>query len=113
HRPQPGDVVLNRVPRRGGQLLAPESVDERVDRGDTPLAQREQGHERPALRPDDVHGSSAGDDLERPEQADLEPEIPGVGAVDITHLRLPTRQWPGALNVTAVAFGFVEGHVGS
>ena len=40
-RPKPCDVVMERVPRRAGELLAPEAVDQRIDVDEVAVPERE------------------------------------------------------------------------
>ena len=70
--PEPGDVVMERVPRRGRKLLAPEAVDERVDVDHAAVPEREHRQQRLTLRAAHVRGRPARDNLERAEQPDLE-----------------------------------------
>jgi hypothetical protein len=65
-------VVLESVARRGRQLLAPQGVDELVHAHDAAAAEREQREQRVPLAAAHVHRPSASDDLERPEEPDLE-----------------------------------------
>ena len=67
-----GDVVMERVPRRGRELLTPEAVDERVDVDHAAVPEREQREQRLTLRAAHVRGRPARDNLERAEQPDLE-----------------------------------------
>jgi hypothetical protein len=65
-------MVLERVARRGRQVRAPQSVDQVVHAKDATAVEREQREQRVPLGPGDVRLTPASDDLERPEQPDLE-----------------------------------------
>ena len=64
---QSRDMVLQRVPRRGGQLLAPEGIDQLVHRDDPAVAQRKHREQAMALAAAHSDRTSTQPDLERPE----------------------------------------------
>ena len=66
-----GDVMMERVPRSGRELLAPQAVDERVDVDQPALPEREHRQQRLTLRAADVRGRPARENLERAEKPDL------------------------------------------
>ena len=67
-----GDVVMERVPRSGRELLAPQTVDEPVDVDHPTLPEREHREQSLPLRAAHVRGRSARESLERAEKPDLE-----------------------------------------
>jgi hypothetical protein len=71
-RAEPGNVVMERIPRSGRELLAPEAVDERVDVDQAAVRERQQRQKRLTLRAAHVRGRPTRDNLERAEQPDLE-----------------------------------------
>ena len=66
-----GDVMVERVPRSGRQLLPPEAVDERVDADHTAVPQREHRQQRLTLRAAHVRGRTVHEHLERAEKPDV------------------------------------------
>ena len=69
---KPGDVMMERVPRSGRQLLAPQAVDERVDADHAALPEREHRQQGLTLRAAHVRGRPVRENLERAEKPDLE-----------------------------------------
>ena len=67
-----GDVMVERVPRSGRELLPPQAVDEPVDVDHTTLPEREHREQSLALRAAHVRRRPARENLERAEQPDLE-----------------------------------------
>ena len=66
-----GDVMMERVPRSGRELLAPQAVDEPVDVDHAALPEREHRQQRLTLRAAHVRGRPARENLERAEKPDL------------------------------------------
>ena len=66
-----GDVVMERVPRSGRELLAPQTVDEPVDVDYPTLPEREHREQGLTLRAAHVRGRPARENLERAENPDL------------------------------------------
>ena len=66
-----GDVMMERVPRSGRELLAPQAVDERVDVDHAALPEREHRQQGLTLRAAHVRGRPARENLERAEKPDL------------------------------------------
>ena len=71
-RAKAGDVMMQRVPRSGRELLPPQAVDERVDVDHPAPPQREHRQQRLALRAADVRERPARDNLERAEKPDFQ-----------------------------------------
>ncbi len=65
--------MMERVPRSGRELLAPQAVDERVDVDHPPVPEREHRQQGLTLRAADVRTRSARKNLERAENADFQP----------------------------------------
>jgi hypothetical protein len=63
---------MQRVPRSGRELLAPQTVDERVDDDRPTLPKSEHRQQSLALRAAHVRGRPARENLERAEKPDLE-----------------------------------------
>jgi hypothetical protein len=63
--------MMERVPRSGGQLLAPQAVDEPVDVDHAPVPEREHRQQRLTLRAAHVRGRPARENLKRAEKPDL------------------------------------------
>ena len=69
--PEAGDVVMERVPGSGREILAPQTVDQPVDVNHTTLPEREHREQTLALRATHVRERSARESLERAEKPDL------------------------------------------
>ena len=63
--------MVERVPRSGRELLAPQAVDERVDVDHPALPEREHRQQRLTLRAAHVRERPARENLERAEKPDL------------------------------------------
>jgi hypothetical protein len=66
-RPQPGDVNVQRVHRPGGQLAAPDPVDQLIARDRLVRPRRQQSEDRPPLRRAQLEFSLAAPGPHRPE----------------------------------------------
>ena len=67
-----GDVMMERVPRSGRELLPPQAVDERVDVDHPALPEREHRQQGLTLRAAHVRDRPARENLERAEKPDFE-----------------------------------------
>ena len=63
--------MMERVPRSGRELLAPQAVDERVDVDHAAVPEREHRQQRLTLRAAHVRRRPARENLERAEKPDL------------------------------------------
>ncbi len=63
--------MMERVPRGGRKLLAPQAVDESVDVDDAAVPERKHRQQRLTLRAAHVRGRPARENLERAEKPDL------------------------------------------
>ena len=88
--------MVERVPRSGRELLAPQAVDERVDVDHPALPEREHRQQRLALRAADVRGRPARENLERAEKPDLEQLLHTPLASSAESRTLGTRWHPAA-----------------
>jgi hypothetical protein len=64
--------MMERVPRRGGELLPPQPIDEPVDINHPALPKRKHRQQGLTLRAADVRGAPARENLQRAEKPDLE-----------------------------------------
>ena len=70
--PEVRDVRLQRRARPGRRLVAPDAVDQRVDRDRLPHLRRQQREHRALLRAAQAHFDAVAPDFERPEDANLQ-----------------------------------------
>ena len=80
--PEVRDVRLQRRARPGGRLVAPDAVDQRVDRDRLPHLRREQREHRALFRAAQANVDAVAQDFEGPEDANVQ-----VGAHDTTRRR--------------------------
>ena len=66
------DAVLKRSRRHPRRALAPERVEQAIDRNDLAGVERKEGEQRPLLGSRQRHGAVVDDRLDRAEDADLD-----------------------------------------
>src|SRR5205814_10462929 len=94
--PQPGHEALERHPDAGRRRLAPQLIDQDVDRDDTVQPDQERGEQRPLLGAADLDDPIAGDHFDGAEQPELD-------AVTLPRVHASSR--PPSLERTASARG--------